>query len=98
MNYEIQIFAKDRTRIIRFDKDAESMPDHKKRTAWEDFYFAMGSVIDDKADKIVEDDTTIGRIHVKNMSFDDVVDAMSEDLPADLRKLLVKGDEFTSIA
>ncbi|TAE18081.1 MAG: hypothetical protein EAZ95_05205 [Bacteroidetes bacterium] len=98
MNYEIQIFAKDRSKIIRFEENEQDSSSFKKQMAWEDFYHALGSVIDDKADKIRENNTLIGRIHVRDMRFDDVIDAMSEDLTPDLLKLLVKGEEEVLVA
>jgi hypothetical protein len=98
MIYEIQIFAKDRSKIIRFEENEQDSSSFRKQMAWEDLYFALGSVIDDKADKIRENNTVIGRIHVRNMRFDDVVDAMSEDLQPDLLKLLVKEEEETLVA
>ena len=77
MNYEIQIFAKDRTKIIRFPgTDAHNMA---QQMAWEDYYYAMGSVIDDKADKFRENNTIFGRLDVTDIPFDDVVDIMCED-------------------
>jgi|GEM_PF-2586338 len=93
MNYEIQIFAKDRSKIIRFEDNEQDVSNFKKRMEWEDLYYALGSVIDDKADKFQENNTIIGRIHVRDMRYDDVIDAMSEDLPADLLQLLIQNKE-----
>jgi hypothetical protein len=93
MNYEIQIFAKDRTKIIRFEEKEQEGYDPKKLSAWEDLYFALGLVIDQKADKIRENDTVIGRINVKNVSFDEVIDAMCEDLNKELINLLIAEQE-----
>lgn len=98
MTYEIQIFAKDRSKIIRFEENEQDAGSYKKQMTWEELYFALGSVIDDKADKIRENNTTIGRIHVRDMSFDDVIDAMSEDLSTETLKLLVKEEEEILVA
>jgi hypothetical protein len=97
MNYEIQIFAKDRNKIIRFKEVEEADLSMKKMMAWEDFYYAMGMVIDDKADKFRENNTLVGRINVKNTSFDEVIDAMCEDLSPDLVELLTTEDELCVI-
>lgn len=93
MNYEIQIFAKDHTKIIRFEDNELDESNFKKQMAWEDLYFALCAVIDDKADKLRENNTLIGRINVRDMRYDDVIDAMSEDLGADLLHLLVQNNE-----
>ena len=98
MNYEIQIFAKDRTKIIRFEDNELDASNFKKQMAWEDLYFALGSVIDDKADKLRENNTLIGRIYVRNTSYDDVIDAMSEDLSSELLELLVQDHEEVLVA
>jgi hypothetical protein len=64
-------------------------------TAWEDFYYALGSVIDDKAEKIRKDDTLIARLEVKQIYFDEVIDIMCEDLTPDLVKLLTEEQEIS---
>lgn len=98
MTYEIQIFAKDRSKIIRFEDNEQDAGSFKKQMAWEELYFALGSVIDDKADKFRENNTTIGRIHVRDMYFDDVIDAMSEDLTPEILKLLTKKESEILVA
>lgn len=95
MNYEIQIFAKDRTKIIRFPESPNR--NMAQLMAWEDYYYAMGSVIDDKADKFRENNTIIGRINVPDIPFDDVVDIMCEDLNSFLTKVLTNEQEVSTI-
>jgi hypothetical protein len=91
MNYEIQIFAKDKTKIIRFpENEFESL---NKMMAWEDLYYALGLVIEKKADKFRENNTVIGRLQVKDLAFDEVVDVMCEDLSPKLTKLLTTDKE-----
>lgn len=95
MNYEIQIFAKDRTKIIRFpENDANNM---SQLMAWEDFYYAMGAVIDDKADKFRENNTIIGLLDVRDIPFEEVVDIMCEDLNAYLTKILTEEQEISVV-
>lgn len=98
MNYEIQIFAKDRTKIIRFAEDYQETTSMAKLLAWEDFYYAMGAVIDDKADKFRENNTLIGRLNVKEIPFDDVVDVMCEDLSTHLTRILTADDEISVVS
>lgn len=88
MLYEIQIFAKDRQKIIRFEANDFDNSSFRKQRAWEDLYYALGNVIDQKADKIRENDALIGRIVVKNTPYDQVLDDMCEDLDKDLVRLL----------
>lgn len=88
MLYEIQIYAKDRHKIIRFEASEFDNNSFRKQRAWEDLYFALGNVIDQKADKIRENDHVIGRIVVQNTSYEQVIDDMCEDLPTDLVRLL----------
>ncbi|NJO03454.1 MAG: hypothetical protein HC880_18810 [Bacteroidia bacterium] len=99
MNYEIQIFAKDRTKIIRF-KDTvldSQLGDYQQLLAWEDYYYAMGAVIDDKAEKIRENERLIARLDVKDISFDEVVEVMCEDLSPALTKILVEENEVSVV-
>jgi hypothetical protein len=95
MNYEVQIFAKDKTKFIRFQDDERADFYKSRMTAWEDFYYALGSVIDDKAEKIRKDDTLIARLEVKQIYFDEVIDIMCEDLTPDLVKLLTEEQEIS---
>ena len=95
MNYEIQIYAKDRTKIIRFEDNPETGSNLDKLMAWEDFYYALGLVIDDKADKIEDGDRLIGRLSVQNVSFDEVIDTMCEDLSPQLTKILTEEREIS---
>ncbi|TAF64697.1 MAG: hypothetical protein EAZ55_10690 [Cytophagales bacterium] len=92
MRYEIQIFAKDKTKIIRFSKDGSEDLGFKP-AEWEDFYYAMGSVIDDKADSFVSQDTIIAKIEVNEMYFEQVIDSMCEDLSSHLTNVLVSEKE-----
>lgn len=94
MNYEIQIFAKDRTKVVKIeDHETDQL---NTLLAWEDFYYAMGNVIDGKADKFKENNTQVARINVQDMTFDQVVDIMCEDLGSKLIKILTEEKE-TSI-
>ncbi len=92
MKYEIQIFTKDRKKIIKFSKEGEQNLTFKP-IEWEDFYYAMGSVIDDKADRIEGKDKIVGLLHAENISFDEVVDVMCEDLNPQLTKILTNEKE-----
>jgi hypothetical protein len=95
MNYEIQIFAKDKTKIIRFpESENESL---NKLMAWEDLYYALGLVIEEKADKIKENNTVIGRLSVKDLPFEQVVDVMCEDLSPKLTKILTDNTEVSVV-
>lgn len=98
MNYEIQIFAKDKTKIIRFQDDEQAEHYKSRMTAWEDFYYALGAVIDDKAEKFRKDDTLIARLEVSNIEFDEVIDTMCEDLSPELIKLLTEEQEISVLA
>ncbi len=95
MNYEIQIFAKDKTKIIRFQDNEKLENFHSRLNAWEDFYYAMGAVIDDKAEKIRLENTLTARLEVNQIYFDEVIDIMCEDLPPDLLKLLTEDQEVS---
>lgn len=99
MNYEIQIYAKDRTKIIRLTEENASEPTTQRgvMVAWEDYYFALGSVIDDKADRIHEQNKVIGRLEVKEIPFDDVIDMMCEDLSPRLTQILANEQEVSVI-
>ena len=97
MQYEVQIFTKDRTKIIKFTDNGNQDTIHPQVDAWEEFYFAMGNVIDDKADKIQESDKTIGILQVRDISFDEVVDVMCEDLSPALTNALVEEKEVSVI-
>ncbi len=96
MNYEIQIFAKDRTKIIRFS-ESDQGTNLEKQNAWEDFYYAMGSVIDDSADKFRENNTLIARLNAQTISFDEVVDVMCEDLSTEQTQFLTEEREVSVI-
>lgn len=95
MKYEIQIFARDKTKIIRFSDQESPESNFNQQMAWEDYYYAMGAVIDDKADKFRENNTVIGRLEVKDIPFDDVVDIMCEDLSSDLTRILTSEKEIS---
>lgn len=96
MNYEIQIYSKDKTKIIRF-KDQEEGFQLNNQMAWEDFYYAMGSVIDEKPDKIREKDTLIGRLDVKDIPYEQIVDIMCEDLSPELTRILTNEKEVCEV-
>lgn len=88
MKYEIRIFAKDRNKIIEFvdqsgNKNLRFMP-----TEWEDLYYAMGSVIDDEAEKKEESDRVVAIIEVQEINFDEVMDRMVDDLTPSLTQIL----------
>lgn len=95
MDYEIQILSKDRTKIIRIPETNDQSKNYNHQLAWEDYYFALGSVIDDKADQFRENNTLIGRLDVRDISFDEVVDVMCEDLTPKMTEFLVEDKEIS---
>ncbi|NJL14457.1 MAG: hypothetical protein HC913_16585 [Microscillaceae bacterium] len=98
MNYEIQIFAKDRNKTIRFQEGEGQVSTLNSLLAWEDFYYAMSAVIDEPADKFRENNTLIARLNVPTISFDEVVEIMCEDLSPSLTKVLVQEESLSVLA
>lgn len=96
MRYEIQIHAKDRVKVILFRQDGNEYFNHMP-LEWEDFYYAMGAVIDDKAEQIKLEDKIIGKLEVLDMPFDDVVDVMCEDLSEELTAILTQGSKISTV-
>jgi len=92
MKYQIHIFTEDKTKIIKFYQNRDEELRHLPME-WEDFYYAMGAVIDDKAEVKEENDTMIALLDVQNISFDEVIDVMCEDLPPELTDVLVNEEE-----
>ncbi|OJJ14116.1 hypothetical protein BKI52_44130 [marine bacterium AO1-C] len=64
-------------------------------TEWEDMYYAMGSVIDDEAEKKEESGKVVAIIEVKEIDFDEVMDRMVDDLTPSLTQALDNGQEQT---
>lgn len=95
MKYEIRILAKDRKKIIQFtdqngNENLMFMP-----TEWEDLYYAMGSVIDDEAQKQEETDKVVATIEVEEINFEEVIDRMVDDLTPTLAQALDNTQEQT---
>ncbi|HAS42326.1 MAG TPA: hypothetical protein DCS93_17745 [Microscillaceae bacterium] len=95
MKYEIRIFAKDRNKIIEFVDQSGNQNLRFMPTEWEDLYYAMGSVIDDDAEKKEESDKVVAVIEVKEINFDEVMDRMVDDLTPPLTQVLDNGQEQT---
>jgi hypothetical protein len=98
MNYEIQIYTKDKTKVIKFKDNELEAPNLNKLLTWEDFYYAMGAVIDDKADSFQENNTLIGRLNAYDIYYDEVIDIMCEDLSPELIRILTQDEEISVLA
>lgn len=95
MKYEVQIFAKDKTKIIKFlENENENIAQEPR--AWDDLVFAMGAVVDDKADFVKKENSIIGILDVKETTtFEEVIDVMCEDLNETLIAILAKDEKIS---
>jgi hypothetical protein len=82
--------------VILFQQDGDENFDHMP-SEWEDYYYAIGSVIDEEAEKIKLEDKIIGKLEVLDIPFDDVVDVMCEDLSEELTEILTQGSKISTV-
>lgn len=97
MKYEVQIFAKDKTKIIKFSENGNENIAHEP-SVWDDLIFAMGAVIDDKANCVKNDNSIIGILDVKETTtFEEIVDVMCEDLNEKIIAVLTKEEQVSIV-
>ncbi|WP_026999034.1 hypothetical protein [Eisenibacter elegans] len=95
MKYEIRIYAKDQTKVIRFVQEGGTH--QTPPPAWDEFVYALGAVIDDRPEQVLQPDGLIATLKVPQVSFDEVVDVMCEDLSQEMTQLLTAPQEVSEV-
>jgi hypothetical protein len=91
MFYEIQIFAQDCHKTIRFEAH-ETEPDYfQRQQIWENICFALGKLINQKIKFLPENEVFIERVFVlflKQLTYKQIMETVGKSLPAHLYKVL----------
>ncbi|MCS6822404.1 MAG: hypothetical protein NZ551_11115 [Microscillaceae bacterium] len=95
MEYHIEILTKDFSKKILFTENGSTEIGWGVPSAWEDYKYAMGAVIDDKITPSIEGNVCKAVLSVPDMRYDDVLDIMCEDLSQPLIKVLTDNQKVS---
>lgn len=96
MKYEVQIVAKDQEKIILFRKQGQ---EEIERTPYEfdELCYVMGAAIDGKAQTIQAQGKMLAKIEAHDMSFDELLDVMCEDLDEEMVEILTNPNKVSVV-